>query len=117
MSLNDKGCFEMDAGTKQYLDDFKQDIKESLQAIEKHIRELIESSIKPIEKQVDKHTIDIEQLYNFDREKRERDGKVEGRVKILEDDKQQHQFSTEMKIVIGIAIATMLVSIALAIFL
>jgi len=117
MSSYDKGTFEMDSGTKQYLDDFKQDIKESLQAIEKHIRELIESSIKPIEKQVDKHAFDIDQLYTFDREKRERVGRVEGRVKILEDDKQQNQFSTEMKIIIGVAVLTMVISIALAILL
>ncbi len=104
----------MDSDDRRYLDEFKQDIKDSLKAIEQHIKELIETSIKPIEKQSDKHSVDISELYTFDRESRERCGGLESRIKILEDDKQESRFSHEMKVVIGIAVASILVSVILS---
>ena len=113
MEKKNKGQFEMDLDTKQYLDDFKKDIKETLKNIENHIKELIESTIKPIEKQLNQHTKDISDLYDKDRETRDRVGRVEGRVTTLEKGNNNRKFSTEMIIVVFIAIGSIITSIVL----
>jgi len=113
MDKKDKGHFEMDLDTKQYLDEFKKEIKETLQNIENHIKELIESTIKPIEKQLNQHTNDISDLYDKDRETRDRLGHVEGRATTLEKGSSNKKFSTEMIIVVFIAIGSIITNIVL----
>lgn len=109
----DRRCFEVDRDTKDYLEDFKKDIKESLKSLEDHIRSLLETTIKPIEGTLNRHTKDIGDLYEKHRETIVDIGKLDGRLKTLEDDKQDKKFSTEMKIIIGIAVITTLSSIVM----
>lgn len=111
-----KECFEVDRDTKEYLDEFKKDIKEAINRLEEHIKSLLESNIAPIQEQQKKHTEDIRDLYEKDREMRDRVGSLEGRVKTLEDDKQDNRFSTEMKIVIVVALIGVGASVLIAIF-
>lgn len=99
-----KGRFVLEADVKNYLDDLKREIKEDLSCFKTDIKELLDIKLDPVEKQQDKHTKDIDDLYNKDREMRDRIGAVEGRVKTLEDDKEHGKFSKEMKIVLVAAI-------------
>ena len=62
-------------------------IQETVKSLQDHTDKLLELTIDPIKESVNRHTKDIDELYNKDRENRDRFGKIEGRVNILEDDK------------------------------
>lgn len=119
MRDENRGWFEVDRDTKEYLDGFKRDIQKSLESLEQHIKDLLESNIKPIESTLERHTADIGDLYEKHRETLVDYGKIDGRVKTLEDDKQDSKFSTEMKLAFGgvvVALFGVAAAILIAIF-
>ncbi len=92
---------------------------EQIQAVkdsETHIKETLKLTIDPVKESLKTHKADIDDLYEKDREHRDRFGQVEGRVKTLEDDKKDNNISKEMKLVtIGIIITGIIGVIAIII--
>ena len=64
-----------------------------LEALEKTIRNITE----PIVKDVDRLRGDINNLFNMDRDTRDRIGLVESDVKTLKDDKEDNKFAADLE--------------------
>lgn len=87
-------------------------VKES----EKHIKETLKLTIDPVKDELKTHKKGIDDLYNKDRENRDRFGKIEGRVNTLEEDKKDNDISKEMKLVtIGIIVTAIIGIVAIII--
>ena len=82
-------------------------VKES----ETHIKETLKLSIDPIKDTIDRHTKDIDGLFDKDRENRDRFGAIEGRVKTLEDDKDDNKHSKEIRVGIWAIIVTIILGL------
>lgn len=77
-------------------------VKES----ETHIKETLQLTIDPIKDTTDRHTKDIDGLFDKDRENRDRFGVIEGRVKTLEDDKDDSKHGKEIRVGIWAIVVT-----------
>lgn len=96
-----------------YLDNMQTNLKNSQKESENHIKETFKLTIDPIKETTLRHTEDISGLFDKDREHRERFGKIEGRVKTLEDDKEDHKHGQEIRVGIwAIAITVILAVVA-----
>ncbi len=94
-----------------FLTNMKTEMTQAVKDSETHIKETLKLTIDPVKDNLKKHEGDIDDLYGKDREHRDRFGKVEGRVEILENDKTNDKFSKEMKIVTVGIIVTALIGI------
>ena len=99
-----------------FLTNMKIEMTQAVKDSENHIKETLKLTIDPVKDNLKKHESDIDDLYNKDREHRDRFGKVEGKVKTLEDDKKDNNISKEMKLVtIGIIVTGVIGVIAIII--
>lgn len=110
-----KGFITVDLDTRQYLDDFKREIMETLRettrTLEAHIKELISSTINPIQSDITRLRQNDDDLYDKDLEMRDRVGQIEGviikdgekRLSKLEENKDGRQNNTG--VIIGISAA------------
>lgn len=84
---NERGTL-VDAETQQAIqesgDKIIDAIKEDLRDLKDYIREHTASQIKPIEKDIERLTKDIAELYNIDRQRIVTEGKTEARIADLE---------------------------------
>ena len=122
----DKGLY-VDAETRQYLDDFKREIMETIREttriLETHIKELITSTINPIQNDIERLRKNDETHYNNNLKMVERVGDLEGdmikdgekRLSKLEENKDGRQ--NRMGIIIGVTAIVMTLVVGLFVFL
>lgn len=101
----------IDPDLMKYLDNFKKDMTTAFKESENHIRETLKLNIDPIKETTDRHTKDIDDLYNKDRENRDRFGIIEADVKTLKENKNDGKHNKELNmgyigIIVGIIVAT-----------
>ena len=75
------------------------------------IKEAIETVQKYNDKTLDRHTEDLDQLFTHDRQNRDRFGEIEGRVKTLEDDKDDSKHGKEIRVGIWAIAVTIILGI------
>ena len=68
-----------------FLNGMKSDLTVAVKESEKHIKETLQLSIDPLKDTTERHTKDIDSLFDKDRENRDRFGKIEAYVKTLTD--------------------------------
>lgn len=100
----------------KYLDGMITRLIDSQKESEKHIKETFKLTIDPIEKTLERHSSEIFGLFDKDREHRERFGKIEGRVVVLEDDKKDHKDSQQLRVGIWAIVASVILGIGAWIF-
>jgi len=101
----------IDQDLLNYLDNMKTELKQSQKESEQHIKESFTLTINPIKETTERHTKDIDDLYNKDREHRDRFGEIEGRVKTLEDDKDDSKHGKEIRVGIWAVAVTVVLGI------
>lgn len=88
---------KVDAETRDYLDSFKVEIKDDLKElvndIKSYIREHTASKTDPLRVDVDRHSKEISQIYDMDRERIKKDAEIEQRLAAVEGDRsgRDHQ--------------------------
>jgi len=101
----------IDQDLLNYLDNMKTELKQSQKESEQHIKESFTLTINPIKDTTERHTKDIDDLYNKDREHRDRFGEIEGRVKTLEDDKDDSKHGKEIRVGIWAVAVTIVLGV------
>ena len=94
-----------------YLDKMQTALEKSQKESENHIKETFKLTIDPIKDTTDRHTKDIDGLFDKDREHRDRFGEIEGRVKTLEDDKDDSKHGKEIRVGIWAIAVTIILGV------
>lgn len=92
------GDIMIDPDLLNFLNEMKKELKTSFKESEQHIKETLQLSIDPIKDTTDRHTKDIDDLYNKDREHRDRFGVIEADVKNLMEDKVDNKHDKEIRV-------------------
>jgi hypothetical protein len=101
----------IDPDLVRYLDKMQQTFKEDIKQSEEHIKETFKLTIDPIKETTDRHTRDIEDLYEKDREHRDKLGDIAGRVKTLEDDKEDNKHGKEIRVGVWAIVVTIVLGV------
>jgi hypothetical protein len=101
----------IDPDLVRYLDKMQQTFKEDIKQSEEHIKETFKLTIDPIKETTDRHTRDIEDLYEKDREHRDKLGDISGRVKTLEDDKEDNKHGKEIRVGVWAIVVTIVLGV------
>ena len=101
----------IDPDLLQFLNEMKTELKDSQKESEKHIKETFQLTIDPVKEKLNKHESDISELYDFDRNKADRIGVVEGRIKTLEDDKDDSKHGKEIRVGIWAIAVTIILGV------
>lgn len=88
----------IDPDLLNFLNDMKKELKASFKESEQHIKETLQLSIDPIKDTTDRHTKDIDGLFDKDREHRDRFGEIEADVKNLMEDKKDNKHDKEIRV-------------------
>ena len=99
-------------GFEKILDTWGSSITDLIATMQDHHNKTLDLSIQPIKENMKRHAADLSELYDKDRENRDRFGMIEGRVKTLEDDKIDNKDNNSkwigiLGILAGILIAIM----------
>ena len=88
----------IDPDLLNYLNEMKKELTVSFKESEQHIKETLQLSIDPIKETIDRHTGDIDQLFDHDRKNRDRFGAIEADVKNLKEDKEDNKHNKEIRV-------------------